>query len=283
MFTEGAMEVRARDIVWKFAPNVRPEYERAFIDGDELLDDFGISTPARLAHFMAQVFHETGALHTLIENGRYNRGNLAHMWDEGNWHSYFPNRDACLAMAEQCAADGGRALFSLVYGRRSLGNRPGTEDGWTYRGRGLLQTTGREAYQRYGERFEVAFEDQPDLIFAPEHALKPALAEWQDGNLNRYADAGNIEHITARINGGTVGLPGRKAWFYRIYPFAQAGLSRPWRVQAELYLKGILADRPDGIVGRRTRAAIAAYRTDAQLPAGEGIDDELLQSLGVQE
>lgn len=275
------MEVRARDIVWKFAPNVRPEYERAFIVGDELLDEYGINTASRLSHFLAQVFHETGALHTLIENGRYNRRNLARMWDGGNWHRYFADREACLAMAEKCAVDQGKALFSLVYGRRSLGNRPGTEDGWTYRGRGLLQTTGRGAYRTYGERFDVDFEGQPDLIFAPEHALKPALAEWQDGNLNRYADAGNIEHITARINGGTVGLDGRKAWFYKIFPFAQAGLGRAWRVQAELYLKGILADRPDGIVGRRTRTAIAAYREGAQLPEGEGIDEQLLNSLGI--
>lgn len=275
------MDVRAEDIVWKFAPNARPEYERAFIAGEALLDQHGIVTPARLAHFMAQVMNETGALRTLIENGRYTARNLGDMWDGGNWHKYFADRNACVAMSGQCAADDGRALFSLVYGGRMGNGGPASGDGWTYRGRGLLQTTGREAYRKYGARCGVDFEGNPDLIFATEHALKPALAEWRDGGLNALADAGDIVKITRRINGGTVGLEERRAWFARIFPFAQAGVTSAWRVQAELYKKKLLADRPDGVIGRNSRAAIKAWRQQAGLPAGENVDQALLASLGI--
>lgn len=213
--------IRAIEIVTALAPRARPQYREAFADPQGLLGKHGITTPQRLCHFLAQVFHETGNLMLMVESGRYSEKALARMWDAGNWHRYFPDRAACLAMARQCAVDGGEALFNRVYQRKSLGNdQPG--DGWKYRGRGLLQITGKGAYARYAARFGVDFVGQPDLICTGEHALKPALAEWSDGKLNLAADRDDIAAITRRINGGTVGLAERKAQLARLLGFVAA-------------------------------------------------------------
>jgi putative chitinase len=214
--------VTAKDVVARFAPSAKDAYKQAFADAGGLIAQHQINTPLRLAHFMAQCLHETDGCTILIENGNYNAKNLGDMWDDGNWHSYFPNRAACVAMAQQCRVDHGVALFSLVYGDRMGNGPPSTQDGWTYRGRGVLQTTGRESYSKFGIKCGVPFEAQPDLVIAAEHALKPALAEWAESKLNAAADRDDIVAVTRGINGGTVGLPSRRKWLAKIRPFAGA-------------------------------------------------------------
>lgn len=279
------MTVRAIDIVNKFAPAAKQNYRTAFENGDALLAQYGVTTPKRLAHFMAQVFHESGALTLFVENGRYTAGNLANMWDQGNWHRYFDEKSQCTAMSVQCAADGGEALFNRVYGNRMGNGPPESGDGWKYRGRGLLQTTGRESYRKFGRLCGIDFEADPDLIVAPEHALKPALGEWDAGHLNAAADAGDIEVITKRINGRYVGLDERRAWFAKIYPFARGGnpveQSIEWRVQAKLNALRYKYVDPDGVVGKNTRTAILDYTTKHGLKVRPKITPELVQSLGL--
>lgn len=211
--------VTAQHIVGRFAPKARADYVRAFADGHGLLQAAGITTPLRLAHFMTQALHETGGLTFKVESGAYSARALGRMWDSGNWHRYFCDRAACVAMAAQCKSDGGVALFSRVYGNRMGNGGAETRDGWTYRGRGILQTTGRGAYRRIGTRCGVEFERDPDLVTSAEHALKPALAEWTDRKCNAAADANDIERVTRAINGGAVGLKARRQWFARLWPF----------------------------------------------------------------
>jgi putative chitinase len=280
------MAVAAIDVVRKFAPTAHKNYVQAFEDPGGLLAKSGINTPLRLAHFMAQCLHETGGLTVLIESGRYSAKNLGNMWDSGNWHKYFANRAACVAMAEQCKVDKGIALFSLVYGDR-MGNGPKeTQDGWKYRGRGILQTTGRESYGKFGKKCGVGFEGDPDLVVSPEHALKPALAEWDSKHLNVAADNNDIEVVTKGINGGFVGLDDRKAWFAKILPFISKGQpvekSIEWRVQEKLNAAGFNCGDPDGVIGKDTRAAIIAYRAAKGLTLGNNISDDLLKSLGLK-
>jgi len=81
-----------------------------------------------------------------------------------------------------------------------------------------LQMTGRGAHRRMGQACGIDFEGNPDLVTAPEHALKPALQEWSDGNLNRFADQNDIRTITLRINGGLNGFDERKAFFAQLLP-----------------------------------------------------------------
>ncbi|RZF58619.1 hypothetical protein EWE75_24415 [Sphingomonas populi] len=277
--------VRASDIVSRFAPSAKDAYKQAFQQGDALLTKSGITTPLRLAHFMAQVLHETGALTILVESGNYSAKNLGDMWDSGNWHKYFANRAACVKMAEQCKLDHGVALFSLVYGNRMGNGPPASQDGWTYRGRGILQTTGRASYATFGTRCGVDFVGTPDLVASAEHALKPALAEWDDSHCNAAADHNDIELVTKLINGGLVGLDKRKAWFAKIWPFVIGAPpvehSTEFRVQAALDAAGFDSGDPDGVIGSTTRAAILAYRAKMKLPLTPGISNDLLLALGV--
>jgi putative chitinase len=279
------MTVFATDIVAKFAVDAKKDYVTAFKDEGGLIGAAQINTPLRLAHFMAQTLHETGALTVKVESGRYTAKNLGRMWDGGNWHRYFENRAACVAMADQCAIDNGVALFSLVYGSRMGNGPPPSRDGWTYRGRGILQTTGRESYTRFGKRCGVDFAADPDLVASAAHALKPALAEWSDKNCNAAADHNDIELVTRLINGGVVGLDARKAWFAKIWPFVigapQVKTSTAWKVQAALGKLGYDVGAPDGVVGARTRAAILAYRAKLGLPLNPAIQDDLLAALGI--
>jgi len=279
------MAISAIDVIEKFAPSANKAYRAAFADGQSRLDDAGITTALRLAHFMAQCMHETGALTILVESGRYSAKNLGTMWDSGNWHRYFANRAECVAMAEQCKKDSGVALFSLVYGKR-MGNGPKeTHDGWNFRGRGILQTTGRESYRIFGDRCKVNFEGDPDLVVASEHALKPALQEWTDKHLNVAADRDDIEAVTRGINGGLVGLSSRRSWLAKIKAFLvdnqEVEHTIEWRVQEALSKAGFDLGKPDGVIGPRSRLAIIAYRAKHNLAPGTKIDADLIASLGL--
>lgn len=98
-------------------------------------------------------------------------------------------------------------------GRKDLGNtKPG--DGVRYRGRGLIQITGRANYASCGQALGANFIDQPELLEQPQYATKSACWFWKDRGLNELADAGEFEKITRRINGGLNGLADRKAFYF---------------------------------------------------------------------
>lgn len=208
---------RPVDIVRKLCPHARPAYVQAFEQGDALFAAHGITTPARLAHFLAQCFHESGGLTLERESGNYSAPRIEQIFGVGH-HSAAVTHEEAVRLAGD-----GPALFERVYGlgnpRKAVelgNNQPG--DGWKYRGNGILQTTGRGNHRRMGEKCGVDFEASPDLVTSAAHALKPALAEWTEGNLNAFADADDILTITRRINGGTNGLAQRKDWLARIKP-----------------------------------------------------------------
>jgi putative chitinase len=188
---------------------------------------FGITTPVRVCHFLAQVLHETGGGLVLFENLSYSTtARLLQIFGVGN-HS------AAITPAEAPhLLHNAPALAERVYGlgnpkkAKELGNTtPG--DGFAYRGGGALQTTGRAAYRTMGTRIGVPLESNPALIVDPTNAFIPALEEWNDGALNPHADAGHIRHITKVINGGVNGLAERKQWFKTVWAIASPGTPPP--------------------------------------------------------
>jgi putative chitinase len=93
-------------------------------------------------------------------------------------------------------------------GRKDLGNiQPG--DGRKFRGRGLIQVTGRSNYAAMSVRLGLPLLQQPELLEQPEHAIHSAMAWWRDNGCNELADTGSIQRLTRRINGGTNGLDDR--------------------------------------------------------------------------
>ncbi|MDQ1316982.1 MAG: peptidoglycan-binding protein [Candidatus Poribacteria bacterium] len=210
------MAMNIIDTVNSIAPHARENYIKAISQGEKLFEQHGITTPLRMAHFLAQALHETGGFTILRENMNYSPTRLIEIFGFGH-HS--------AAVTESEAKDlAGKpeAIAERVYGlgnshmANMLGNtQPG--DGFLYRGNGVLQTTGRGAHQRMGASCGVDFEGNPDLVTASEHALKPALHEWTQGNLNSFADKNDIHTITHRINGGYNGFEDRKAWFNKTW------------------------------------------------------------------
>jgi uncharacterized protein (TIGR02594 family) len=215
---------RAVDIVRKVAPHGKPDYVAAFEHGDGLLRQHGINTPNRLAHFMAQMMHECGALTIDWEDMNYSAARLVEIFGVGK-HSAAVTEEEASQLAHKPAA-----IAERVYGlgnpkkAKELGNtNPG--DGFRYRGGGLLQTTGRGSYCDIGKTCSVNFENEPDLLLSAEHALKPALAEWTNGNLNVFADNNDFLAISKAINLGNPrakgtpnGLSSRAEWLARIKP-----------------------------------------------------------------
>ena len=202
--------------VERVAPSAKDNYLEAIRGGNQLFDQHNITTPLRTAHFLAQALHETGGFRILRENMNYSARRMIQIFGVGN-HS------AAVTTAEASRLAGNpQAIAERVYGlgnprkARILGNvNPG--DGFLYRGNGVLQTTGRGGHKRMGDAAGVDFEGNPDLVTAPEHALKPALFEWTQNNLNSFADRNDIRTLTRRINGGFNGLSEREAWFDRVW------------------------------------------------------------------
>lgn len=209
------------------APHAQMNYTAGLKIAAPKFASYGIATPVRICHFLAQVLHETGGGLVLFEKLSYSTtARLLQIFGVGH-HS------AKITPAEAPGLlHNAPALAERVYGlgnpkkARELGNTsPG--DGFTYRGGGALQTTGRAAYRAMGERIGVDLEANPGLIVDPAHAFVPALEEWNDGQLNAEADAGRIRRITKVINGGLNGLSERKKWFRDLWSIASPGTPPP--------------------------------------------------------
>jgi putative chitinase len=201
----------------RVAPRAHANYREAIRQGAPLFEKHGITTPQRMAHFLAQAMQETGSFTVLRESMSYRAPRIMEIFGVGKHSAKITQAEAAtLARNEP-------ALSERVYGlgnprkARELGNtEPG--DGFAFRGNGVLQTTGRGNHRRMGQACGLDFEGHPELVSAPEHALKPALQEWTNGKLNVAADRNDIVKITKVINGGTNGLPERKAFFARLLP-----------------------------------------------------------------
>ena len=194
------------------APNARSSYREAFANAQPVLDQFEISaSPLRLAHFMAQVLHESGGLAIQFENLNYSAARLPKVW---------PSRfQPTGPLNPNDYAHNPQKLANEVYGRRMGNTAP--NDGFTYRGRGLLQLTGKDSYGEATRIVRGSFPEAPDFVQAPDEVIsadwcvKVAAAEWQQKGCNAKADADSINLVTRAINGGLIGLAERKEWLRR--------------------------------------------------------------------
>ena len=156
----------------------------------------------RVAAFVAQVGHESGQLIRLVENLNYSADALQKTW---------PSR----FNAEQAAtvARKPEQIANIAYGNRMGNNAP--SDGWRYRGRGLIQITGRANYDACGEALGLDLINHPELLEKPQYACMSAAWYWATNGLNTQADAGKFDTITQRINGGQNGAADRQALYAR--------------------------------------------------------------------
>jgi putative chitinase len=193
----------------RLAPNARSSYSESFQNGQSVLDQCGISaTPLRVAHFMAQVLHETGGLAVRVESLNYSAERLPKVWPS-RFRPTGPLDPAAFAHDEQ-------KLGNEVYAGRMGNTEP--NDGFTYRGRGLLQLTGKDSYREATTTLRTQnpaapdFVASPDAAFSAEWCLAVAAAEWASKGCNAFADQDDIRKVTRAINGGLIGLSDRTEW-----------------------------------------------------------------------
>ena len=170
------------------------------------LADAGVKTPEQVAQFIAQVGHESGDFVRMVESLDYKPDALKRTWPSryNDWLAAQHGRSLAKA-ADQ------RAIANHVYGGR-LGNT-GPDDGWNYRGRGLIQVTGKENYRKCGEALNLDLVRRPELLELREVAASSAAWYWRSRGL--AALGADVEAVTRAINGGTNGLADRIARYQR--------------------------------------------------------------------
>lgn len=204
------------DLIKELAPRARADYVQSLTSsaGWQVLASHGITAGLeQLAGFLANCLHETGALTILRESLNYKTPNRLRQV----WPSRFGSKsDADLL--KLCNNE--HALAALVYNGR-MGNRPGTDDGYIFRGAGYLQTTGREDFIRYGKLAALDFAvDPPPSTDDTDALLLMSAAEWANGKCNQLCGDGNFPGACAVINvgsaariGSVVELGERQKWY----------------------------------------------------------------------
>ena len=163
-----------------------------------LLNSYGVNTKLRLAHFMAQIEHESG-LKPIAENLNYSANGL-----RKTFKKYFTDLEAIKYQRKP------ELIANRVYANRMGNGNDASGDGWKFRGRGFIQITGKNNYILLSKDTRIDFLNNPDLLLIEANAMISALWFWKKNNLNFWADRDDINTITKKINGGYNGLSHRK-------------------------------------------------------------------------
>jgi len=175
----------------KFAPKIKdPETHASVLE--DARQTSSVTTARRLCHFMGQIFVETGGFARMVENLNYRD----------------PQRLDALFKAVHGIDDargliklGAEAIANRVYANRLGNGSEASGDGWRYRGSGYKQLTGRSNYKEIGELVGLDLEDNPELAREPKAAAGVAFAFWDARQCSPLADLGDVEGVTAKVNG----------------------------------------------------------------------------------
>ena len=171
---------------------------------------FELNTPLRLAHFLAQAGHESGGFKAVTENLNYGAKGL-----RGVFGKYFPTDAKALEYERKP-----EKIANLVYGNRMGNGAESTGEGFTFRGRGYIQLTGKDNYVAFDKVVEEDLIANPDLV-STKYPLLSAAWFFHKNGLHKIADEGATEavvtKVTKRVNGGTIGLADRLKHFNEYY------------------------------------------------------------------
>jgi len=181
-------------------PQTDPQRVAYFHEGIcQTFEIYEINNPRRQAAFLAQCGHESGGLRLTEENLNYKAEALTRLWPK----RFPPDVAARYARNPEMIAN--RAYCDR------MGNGPESSgEGWAYRGRGLIQLTGKANYIACSDALGIDLVSEPDLVAQNPVAVLSAGWFWDRNGLNALADAEDILAMTKRINGGTIGLEDRK-------------------------------------------------------------------------
>ncbi|MGP6378965.1 glycoside hydrolase family 19 protein [Yersinia bercovieri] len=194
---------------FRMAANISDELAARWIQPITLaMKEFSITFPVQQAMFIAQVGHESASFTLLVESFNYSVNGLIATFGKRL------SADQASALGRQpgetsAPANRQRAIANLVYSGR-MGNKA-VDDGWKYRGRGLIQITGLDNYRACGTALKLDLISNPDQLLIDLNAVRSAAWFWQSRNCGQYAD--DIQRVTQLINGGNNGINDRKARF----------------------------------------------------------------------
>lgn len=165
---------------------------------------YGITDINEKAMFLAQTTHESNDYKRLEESFNYTPKRLFEV---------FKKRVGTLENAKKLCSEGSKAIADFVYGGR-LGNSK--DEGYKYRGRGIIQLTGKNNYEYYGKKINIDLVNNPDLAKEPNAAMEIAMLFWKEKGLGLFAKKGDVKAVTKLINGGYNGLDDRQKRFNKI-------------------------------------------------------------------
>lgn len=270
----------------KAFPSAKMEYVNALIEHVQTMEKHGIlQNDKRLRHFLAQGAAETSGYTITVESGAYSADGLLKVFPK-----YFKSRAEAKAYAKRP-----QAIFNRTYGGRLGNTAPG--DGYKYRGRGIFQLTGKDAYRRYGERLGIDLVNDPDKAADPMVSVQIACLYWSDLDLNDWADKDDLLAVSRGINGGNPkrniqpnGMAHRKSWYAKVtktfsFGVAAAEVAKPEagtlqegdegpeveKLQSLLRAKGYPVGAIDGIYGANTRRAVTLFQAENSAEGKPGI------------
>jgi predicted chitinase len=259
------------------------DYLGAILDNAGFLAEHGIlANERRLRHFLAQGAAETSGFTLRVESGNYTAEGLLKTFPK-----YFKSKAIARAYAGRP-----QAIFNKTYGGRLGNTAPG--DGYKYRGRGIFQITGKDAYKHYGSLLGLDLVGNPDLAADPMTSVKIAVLYWRDLGLNEWADKDDLLAVSRGINGGNPkrniqpnGMEHRKTWLTKLKKVDFLGMAPEpaadtpegaieegdageeiARLQSLLRAKGYATGAIDGIYGANTKRAVQAFQLDHMKPDG---------------
>ena len=232
---------------------------------DGLFIKYGFQHPLEISDALAQFSHECDAGSMVVENLNYSAAELM-----STWPSRFDEAKATAFARDQ------RRIANEVYGGR-MGNRPATDDGWNYRGRGGTQVTGHDGYANLSKKVGLDLVNEPDLVNHPNHFLECVIADFVLCGCLPFAKNDDVFGVTYHLNGGHIGLDDRKSWLARWKVTLQGGDqsavgSTTWLQETlnKLGVEPILI--VDGSYGPATVAEVKLFQKDHGLPCDGKLD-----------
>lgn len=285
---------------WFNPMSTQGRYINAILRSYKTLEENGINTPLRIAHFIAQGVYETGFLQFRSENLNYSAEALRQIWP-----NHFPTDEIARAYARQPERIANRA-----YGNRLGNGDEASGDGYRYRGRGFFQLTGKANYRQYGEYAGIDLVANPDIIRTDlKTSILVAASYFRELGLGLYADRNDARAVSRGVNRGNPeasaqahGEADRVYWTRQVIgifenpdrildqegaePIAEGGALRAGDrgdevrdVQEKLIALGFPVGAADGIFGRNTERAVFSFQREYGVPETGMVDAATLEAI----